>query len=233
MTLFESMNVEAPEATVSPVVAAVDLPLFASALIREQHEAVAEEASLWIVPGVPTNLIYCNNCRRAVFNGGTDGMEPTAEGKCHRCERDAAGKLPACTVRMLNDAGECVTVCMNHDCTEHPHIEATVTHRGGTPAMPTYDEMYAYLQAQYKHERFAGRDGDVWGDYSARVTQYRLDELPCGLPGLISHHDTNSGMTIQYTAQDVINFTRYQVDRSGANPDSTNVATELIAVLGL
>jgi hypothetical protein len=63
---------------------------------------------------------------------------------------------------------------------------------------PSYDDLYAFLSRHYKHERFAGRDGGRWGDYSAIVTRNRLTDVTRRGYDLISRHESRTGEAIIY-----------------------------------
>lgn len=69
--------------------------------------------------------------------------------------------------------------------------------------MPTYEELYAFLKARYKHERFAGRDSQDWGGnvpYSETVTWGRLKHLERFGFDLISRHESATGEGVYYNA---------------------------------
>lgn len=65
--------------------------------------------------------------------------------------------------------------------------------------MPAYDDLYAFLKRQYKHERFEGRNGEPgWADYSHVVTRGRMADLEARGWDLISHHESASGTMIVF-----------------------------------
>jgi hypothetical protein len=60
--------------------------------------------------------------------------------------------------------------------------------------MPTYEELYAFLKAHYKHERFEGRNADPYHpDYSHIVTRGRMRDLEKQGYDLISRHESRTG----------------------------------------
>jgi hypothetical protein len=75
MNLFQAMNVEEPQATVSPVVAASALPLFASALIREQHE---EESPRDLYPNLCRSMLRPNGSWCSMVSRTINGKEQFA-----------------------------------------------------------------------------------------------------------------------------------------------------------
>lgn len=68
-------------------------------------------------------------------------------------------------------------------------------------ALPSYDDLYAFLKANYKHERFAGRDNrDGWGDYSGDVTRSRMTSLARQGWDLISRYESRTGEIVIFSA---------------------------------
>lgn len=66
--------------------------------------------------------------------------------------------------------------------------------------MPTEAQMREFLRRHYKAERFEGRDGPVWGDYSAAVTRSHLADLAEHGTGFISQYESVTGKTVKYDA---------------------------------
>lgn len=65
--------------------------------------------------------------------------------------------------------------------------------------MPTYEAFYAFLKKHYRHERFEGRNGKVWGeDYSHVVARSSYEMLKATGSGVISRHESNSGEPVSY-----------------------------------
>ena len=64
--------------------------------------------------------------------------------------------------------------------------------------MPTLDEMYAFLKAHYKAERFELRNGAWCPNYSELVAQSSLEQLEKTGVGFISHHEAASGRVIKF-----------------------------------
>ena len=55
------------------------------------------------------------------------------------------------------------------------------------------------LRSLYKHDRFEGRDGDVWGAYSDHVVSSQMAQLDdCGY-SCVSGHDSASGAAIWFS----------------------------------
>lgn len=68
---------------------------------------------------------------------------------------------------------------------------------------PTFAAVYAFLKAHYKHERFEGRNGPIWGeDYAERITRSVIaDFTRYGYRGaLISRHESANGEAIRFDA---------------------------------
>ena len=65
--------------------------------------------------------------------------------------------------------------------------------------MVGFDDMYNFLKRGYRHDRFEGRNGSVWGeDYSRIITQTHLNYIAeCG-HGCISMHDSCTGVAVYY-----------------------------------
>jgi len=62
-------------------------------------------------------------------------------------------------------------------------------------------EVYGFLCARYKRDRFEGRDNDIWGrDYSACVAQSASDDLKRHGFALISKHESATGCAVYYDA---------------------------------
>ena len=66
--------------------------------------------------------------------------------------------------------------------------------------MTTYDELYAFLKARYKHERFEGRNDRDCPDYSHIVTRGRMADLERRGYDLISRHESATGQAIFFNA---------------------------------
>lgn len=68
--------------------------------------------------------------------------------------------------------------------------------------MPTYDELYAFLKARYKHARFEERNTHPgYEDYTACVTRSSMQALEQYGYDLISHHGSRTGETIMFDRQ--------------------------------
>lgn len=63
-------------------------------------------------------------------------------------------------------------------------------------ALPSYDALYAFIKAHYKHERFEGRSTEAYArgysDYAERVVLGHMDWLERLGYSLISHHESNT-----------------------------------------
>lgn len=65
--------------------------------------------------------------------------------------------------------------------------------------MPTYEAFYGFLKKHYRHDRFEGRNGNVWGqDYSHIVAKSSYKTLEAMGSGVISRHESNTGEPIHY-----------------------------------
>jgi hypothetical protein len=66
--------------------------------------------------------------------------------------------------------------------------------------MPTYEELYSFLKAHYKSERFEGRNDRDYPDYSHGLTRGRMRDLEKGYD-VISRHESVTGMMIVFDQQ--------------------------------
>ena len=66
------------------------------------------------------------------------------------------------------------------------------------------DQLYLFIKKYYKHERFEGRNGPIWGsDYSQTVYEgYRKDLERFGF-AWISKFESVTGNAIRFTMKDV------------------------------
>ena len=66
----------------------------------------------------------------------------------------------------------------------------------------TVQAVHAYLKSKYRHERFEGRNDEVWGeDYSMKIAQHHLDNLQKFGQSFISRHESAAGQVICYNQQ--------------------------------
>lgn len=61
-----------------------------------------------------------------------------------------------------------------------------------------YDELYTFLKANYRYERFEGRNCKDFPDYAGDVTRGRLRDLEQRGYDLISRHESASGRAIYF-----------------------------------
>jgi hypothetical protein len=65
------------------------------------------------------------------------------------------------------------------------------------------ETMRKFLSGQYKPERFEGRDGKEWGDYSASVVESSLAYLARFGRVIISRHEHKSGKAVSFTRDQI------------------------------
>ncbi|ENL0204410.1 hypothetical protein ACE21V_002139 [Salmonella enterica] len=63
-----------------------------------------------------------------------------------------------------------------------------------SPALPTLEQVYALLKANYKPARFADRDGEIWGhEYSWNLARSSLQDLEKYGKSYVSKHSDRMG----------------------------------------
>lgn len=67
--------------------------------------------------------------------------------------------------------------------------------------MTTYDDLYAFLKARYKSERFEGRNDRDFPDYAHIVTRHRLEDLERQGYDIISRHESVTGEMVVFDAE--------------------------------
>lgn len=68
--------------------------------------------------------------------------------------------------------------------------------------MATKQEIREFLRREYKHERFEGRDGAVWGgDYSEHIVEGYVTDLAAYGNGFISRHESVRGQPVKFDAE--------------------------------
>ena len=59
------------------------------------------------------------------------------------------------------------------------------------------EKMRIFLREKYKHDRFEGRDGHIWGaDYSDHIVSCALDDLRLYGQSRVCRHDSVTGEQI-------------------------------------
>ena len=70
-----------------------------------------------------------------------------------------------------------------------------------TSSLPTPESLREFLRARYRHDRFEGRDGPLWGaNYSGIVVDGYLEMLKSAGSAWISRHESNNGFAIKFDA---------------------------------
>lgn len=67
----------------------------------------------------------------------------------------------------------------------------------------TFEQVKKFIVSKYKHERLYGHSDKHKGD---RVVRMYLDDVFKKGNSIISKHESNTGVVVSFTAQDIINF---------------------------
>jgi hypothetical protein len=67
--------------------------------------------------------------------------------------------------------------------------------------LPTPEALREFLRARYRHDRFEGRDGPVWGaNYSGLIIDGYMEILQATGSAWIGRHESNNGSAIKFDA---------------------------------
>ena len=66
--------------------------------------------------------------------------------------------------------------------------------------LPSYDDLYAFIKAEYKNSRFEGRNSDpYWGpEHSSRIVRDYMAELEQRGVAMISRHESQRNQSLTF-----------------------------------
>lgn len=67
----------------------------------------------------------------------------------------------------------------------------------------SFEQVKKFITSKYKHERLYGHSDKNKGD---RIVSTYLDDVIKKGYSIISKHESNTGVAVSFTAQDIINF---------------------------